>query len=239
MVEAEIRDLVTRVKEQDDLARRELILRHRPQIRAIAEGICRRPLDWNNDDELSISLIAFNEAIESFDENQGMGFLNYARVLIHRRLVDHFRRESRFRHASLETLDQDTKFNRYEVTQAQARYQAEEAAREQGEMIARYNAALRDYGISLDDLLAVSPKHRDTKHTLMRVAQKLVAQPALMKRLQEHKQLPIKELMMLTGVSRKVLETGRKYIIALALVLSNEEFSPIRQLIRFPQKEGW
>jgi len=239
MVEAVTRDLVIRAKKQDDLAREELIHRYRPQIRAIASGICGRSLDWSNDDELSVSLIAFNEAIDTYDENKGMSFLNYARMLIHRRLVDHFRREARFRHASLDAPDAEAEFSRYEAAQAWTRYQAEEDAREQGEMVARYNEALRDYGITLDDLLVVSPKHQDTKHTLMRVAQDLVSQPALMGRLREHRQLPIKELMLLTGVSRKVLETGRKYIIALALVLSDDEFLPIRQLIRFPQKEGW
>lgn len=239
MVEVETRELVGRVQKRDEQARQELILRYRPQIKMIAEGICRRPLDWNNDDELSIGLIAFNEAIESYDENKGMSFLGYARMLIHRRLVDHFRRESRFRHASLDAPDEETEFGRYETVQAWKRYQAEEEAKEQGEMVARYNEALQNFGISLDDLLAASPKHRDTKQTLMRVARELVAQPSLMKRLQEHKQLPVKELMVLTGVSHKVLEKGRKYIIALALVLSDEEFLPIRQLICFPQKEGW
>lgn len=239
MVEAVTGDLVSRAKERDDLAREELIRQYRPQIRAIAAGICGRPLDWSNDDELSVSLIAFNEAIDTYDENKGMSFLGYARMLIHRRLVDHFRRESRFRHASLDAPDEETEFSRYEAAQAWTEYQAEEEAREHGEMVARYNDTLRGYGISLDDLLIVSPKHKDTKHTLMRVAQELVAQPTLMGRLREHKQLPIKELMVLTGISRKVLETGRKYIIALALVLSDEEFLPIRQLIRFPQKEGW
>lgn len=239
MVEVEIRDLVTRVQKRDEQARQELFQRYLPRIRAIAAGICGRPLDWSNDDELSVSLIAFNEAIDTYDENKGMSFLNYARMLIHRRLVDHFRRESRFRHASLDAPDEETEFSRYEVAQAWNRYQAEEEARDQGEMVARYNEALRDYGISLDDLLVVSPKHRDTKQTLMRVARELVTQPALMRRLREHKQLPVKELMVLTGVSHKVLETGRKYIIALALVLSDEEFLPIRQFIRFPQKEGW
>lgn len=223
---------------QDGIAREKLINKYRSKIGAIAAGISGRPLDWNNDDELSISLIAFNEAIDTYDKNKGMSFLNYAKMLIHHRLVDHFRRESRFQYTPLDTPDEEKEVTNHEVAEAWTRYKEDEIAGEQREMVARYNFLLLDYGIPLDDLVSCSPKHRDTKQTLIRVAQTLVEQPVLLKQLEKNKQLPIKELVMLTGVGRKVIERGRKYIIAVVLVLSIDEFLPIRQLIRFPRLGG-
>ncbi len=230
MLEILIKNQINRAR-QDTLAREKLIKKYRSQICSIAMGICGRTLDWNNDDELSISLIAFNEAIDSYDKNKGMSFLNYARMLIHHRLVDHFRRESRFQYTSLDISEDEKEVSNHEIAEAWTRYQDEQAESEQREMVSRYNFLLLEYGISLDDLVSCSPKHRDTKQTLIRVAQTLVEQPALLKQLEKNKQLPIKELVILTGVGRKVIERGRKYIIAVALVLSNNEFLPIRQLL--------
>lgn len=237
MLEILINNQVVKAR-QDDLVREKLIKKYRSQIGTIAMGICGRSLDWNNDDELSISLIAFNEAIDTYDKDKGMRFLNYAQMLIHHRLVDYFRRESRFQYAPLDTLDQEKEVSKYEIAEAWTKYQDEQTALEQRDMVARYNFMLLDYGISLDDLVSCSPKHRDTKQTLIRVAQALVEQPVLMKQFEKNKQLPVKELMVLTGVGRKVIERGRKYIIAVVLVLSIDEFLPIRQLLRLPQQGG-
>ena len=49
----------------------------------------------DSDDEYSIALIAFSEAVESFDESKG-SFSSFASLVNKRRLVDHIRRESRF-----------------------------------------------------------------------------------------------------------------------------------------------
>jgi RNA polymerase sigma factor len=70
----------------------------------------------------------------------------------------------------------------------------------------------------------------------MQVAAAVTENAALLERLLATKQLPIKELMCITGHSRKVLESGRRYIIALVLILTREEFLPMRALIQFPDK---
>lgn len=225
--------------QKDFLAREKLFHMFRPKIRLMAMDICKRPLHWDNDDELSISLIAFNEAIETFDENKGMSFINYSRMLIHRRLVDHFRKESRFQHVPLEYNEEEqSELSKHEIDEAISQHQKEERARDQREMMELYNNTLAEFGISIDDLLSVSPKHKDTKINLMKIAQSLALNPELIDKLYKTKKLPIQELTLLTGNSKKILEKGRKYIIAVTLILSNEEFTPIKHLIRFPFGEG-
>ncbi|MFT9493457.1 RNA polymerase sigma-I factor [Anaerosolibacter sp.] len=229
-------DLINQAK-NDFLAREKLFHQYRSQIKSIASGICKRPLDWENDDELSISLIAFNSAIDTYDESKGMSFINYAKMLIHHRLVDYFRQEARFQHASLDKLTEDETVNMFEVKQACKTYQDAKESENQREMVQNFNDMLAKFDISLDDLVSVSPKHLDTRRTLTQIAQVLVNDPVLFSSLLQSKRLPIKELMMYSGASRKVIENGRKYIIAVALILGIEEFSTMKHFIRLPNQE--
>jgi RNA polymerase sigma factor len=72
----------------------------------------------------------------------------------------------------------------------------------------------------------------------MKVAQSIVNEPILLSKLKQSKRLPIKELKIYTGLSRRVLEKGRKYIIALTLILSDDSYSEIKNFINFPNTEG-
>jgi RNA polymerase sigma factor len=187
-------------------------------------------LDWNNDDELSISLIAFNEAINSYKKESGKGFLSYAEMVIHHRLIDYFRQV--LRSPPTCPLDYDLADSlRIDAREAWVRYREEVIVRERAEEIATYQRLLRDFGISMSDLVKICPKHRDTRLRLFKVAEALVANRELVSYFQRHKQLPQKELMRLTGLTQKVLDTGRKYIIAVVLILINEELYHLRSYI--------
>lgn len=232
-----IDSLIDKAK-KDFLVREKIFHEYRPEIKSIASGICKRPLSWDNDDELSISLIAFNEAIDTYDESKGMSFISYARMLIHNRLVDYFRRESRFIHASLDMVGKEQQINEYEKEQACQEYRKNEANTNLRDSMELFDKVISEYDISLDDLVNVSPKHEDTRVTLMKVAQSLVQEPILLSKLKNNKKLPVKELMLYTGISRRVLERGRKYVIAIALILSDKELSGIKHFIRFSNTEG-
>lgn len=238
MEEATLHRLIAEAKASSQSAREQLILTYRAKIATAANGICGRSLDWNNDDELSIGLIAFNEAIDSYDAGSGKSFWNYAQLVIHNRLVDYFRREAGWKHRVMVPLDSEDASGLQEARQAWDQYRKEEASWEQAEMVARYEEALAKFKVSLDALVKDSPKHKDTKMTLMRVATTVKDNLDLLDKLMRTKQLPIKELAVLTGQSRKVLDSGRKYIIALVLILVRQEFAPMRAFIKFPEQEG-
>ena len=50
-----------------------------------------------------------------------------------------------------------------------------------------------------------------------------------------YKLLPVKELESMTGTSRRVLEKGRKYLIAIVIILSDPRFYPLKS---FAQLKG-
>lgn len=59
-----------------------------------ASDISKRYIS-NNDDEYSIALLAFVQAIEGYDIDKG-SFFSFAELLMKRRLVDYFRTQSKY-----------------------------------------------------------------------------------------------------------------------------------------------
>lgn len=215
---------------------RELLLAAgKERLAGMAAQISGRRLDWSNDDELSIALLAFNDAIDSFQPSRAVPFWGYVKVLVRHRLFDYFRREAKHNHESFLSPGEPGVVTG-EFKNAWERYVDGESERDRIEELTEYSRCLNDYGLTLEDLAAASPKHRDTKATLIGVAQAVAEREELAARLLTNKQLPIKELMAITGVSRKVLETGRRYIIAVALLLLNEEFIYLRSFVKLPSE---
>lgn len=206
--------LVAEARDGNRQAREELLAFHRPFVMKIASRLSGRPLHWENDDELSVALLAFNEALDRYEGRQGATFLTYATTVIRYRLIDHFRRQAR----SVQTiplaaaLEDDLPTAPAEVQEAWARFEAHQEEIRTAEEIDLFTAQLGQYGITLADLVSSSPRHRDTKSTLLRVVRLLLSDPELLAYLHRRRQLPIQELEALAGVSRKVLESGRRYI---------------------------
>ena len=233
MQEQVLRETLISAKSGDALAREELIKSHKIFIIRVSSKVCNRYLTWNNDDELSIALIAFNEAIDNFDLHGGASFYSFVQMVIRRRLVDYFRKEGKHQHLALSPMNpEDEELSRYDMNISQEQYQEEQNNTQFAEVIENYVRVLSEYGVNLDDLVKVSPKHRDSKQTLIRVSLTLVHYPHLLSHLKKQKLLPIKELELLTGIKRKVLEKGRKYIIALVLILSEPEFYALKTFLQ-------
>ena len=74
-----------------------LISDYLPFIKSQVVKVMKRPLDINQDDEYSIALIAFHEAINGYSKSRG-SFVNYASMIIRNRIIDFWRKNNR--HAS-------------------------------------------------------------------------------------------------------------------------------------------
>ena len=94
----EVQDLVGRVQaaRTDPEAADALIRQYMGFIRAeTAKFIKRAPID-GQDEELSIAMLAFYEAILGYEQNRG-AFLSYASRGIRNRMIDHYRKEKKYR----------------------------------------------------------------------------------------------------------------------------------------------
>lgn len=237
-MQLDFQDLCVQAKENPE-AREKLIEASKMQIALLASGVAGRPLTWENDDELSIGIIAFNEAIDTFDPTKGKSFWGYASLVIRHRLLDYFRKEANWQKQVSYTNEVEGINPEVLQKEAELAWQAlrrEDEARDRAETVMAFEQRLLQYGISLKDLTKSSPKHKDTRENLIKVAMALFQQEELLKRLLITKQLPVKELMLLTGQSRKVLERGRRYIIAVVLILSQPEFRLLREFLQLPEE---
>lgn len=218
----------------DQAARESLINSYRDYIAKVTSKFCKRYLFWENDDELSIGLIAFNEAIDSYDHSKGISFLNYANIVMQRRLTDYFRKEAKFKEVTvaLSIAEEDEeKNNSLETKVSLDSYYSHKQDEEKKSAVQDFVSCLAEFNFTLDDLIKNSPKHRDTRENLTRVARTLVNNQELATYLKNKKQLPLKELVLATGLSEKVLKSKRKYIIAIALIMMTPECFPLRQFL--------
>lgn len=225
------------IKNGDSQSREEIISSFRSFVARAAVKVCGRTLDWDRDDELSVGLIAFNEAIDRFDENRGVPFPAFARLIIKSRIMDYLRKQARHSSQSLDDASQG--LAAFEPVQAWGRYMDQEMAREREEEIAEYKKLISRFGISFDDLVRSSPKHRDARATLLQVSRKLAGDAGLFSQLMSAGKLPVLALSQLAGVHVKTIERGRKYIIAISLIWHFcEDFLYLCTFIKPPGKES-
>lgn len=71
--------------------RNTFISENKELIYKITQGICNRKLSWENDDELSIALIAFNHSCDTYEISKG-NFYSYTKIVIRNSLFDYFRK---------------------------------------------------------------------------------------------------------------------------------------------------
>jgi RNA polymerase sigma factor len=235
----DLENIIIKIKEGDHLAREDFLENCRPFVFTTACRVSRRVLEWGRDDELAVALIAFNEAIDRYREDSGVPFLAYARMVMGSRLTDHYRRESRVALSNVPLDQSGEAAGSLEYAKSWEVYWEEKAAGEREEEIKEYGRLLTSYGVTFDDLVECSPRHRDTRQMLMRAAWTLVEKSDLFEELQHKRKLPLTELEKSTGIRRKNLERGRKYIIAMALLISRrEDFLYLSSYLRIPSGLG-
>lgn len=204
-------------------------------IYSVAANICKKNLQWENDDELSVALIAFNKACESYVEDKG-NFFGYSKVLIKNALIDHFRKSSNNPYLTfntednqLEYIDAKNSMNSYEIQQENIK---------RGEEIKLFNDELKKYGLSFEILAKSSPTHKDTKDKLLNLAFICANEPAILEYVYKSKMLPVKQICLLTNSNRKLIEKWRRYILALILIFSNKEYVYIRSYLNIKVGEN-
>ena len=162
-----------------------------------------------SDDEWSIALMAFYDAIKSFDNKKG-NFLSYAKLLIKSRLIDYFR--SQGKHSDQISIDLVAEHElASEQQKTDAKYEIE--ALEQ---------TLKKYEISFSDLTESSPKAKKTKKACKTVIRFLLASSLLVADIQRTQMLPNKIIEEKTKVPRKIIERHRKYIVTAVEILTGD-----------------
>lgn len=219
----------------------ELIRDYLPFIKSETSKIVDRMVVESFDDEVSIAMLGFHDAINSYSKIRGK-FLTYASVVMKRRVIDFLRKENR--HLKVISLDKtvseegdktliddivspDDDYNEIEIR---------DATRKEIEILI---SELEEFDLSLTDVSDNSPKERGTLKAIGSAIDYCKKNPDIINDLKRTKRLSLTKISDATGVSKKTLERHRRYLVTLLLIYSNG-FEIIRGHLKqvLPQEGG-
>lgn len=205
---------------------------YKPFIASCAEKVAGRYMNYGLDDELSIAMIAFVEAINSFDQTKG-NFFSFSRNVMKRRLIDYYRSEKRHSNVIslnmyIEGQDEEFDLSSGEATREYSQKKISDFRKMEMEELGR---ELTGWKITFSDLAEESPRHEKTKKQCSEIVGLILSRPDMLKQVLVKKYLPVTEIEKALKLPRKLMERFRKYIIAV-IVIATGDYEYIRDYIK-------
>ena len=171
----------------------------------------------DKEDELSVAMLAFYEAVLGYERSRG-SFLRFAAKVIRSRLIDYHRSESRHRgHGSLNERAGEDGAELLELL-PDTRDDIEELNTREAAQGAKTLAA---FGLTFSDVADNCPKQERTLRACLDALGYARQKPELLAAVEKSGKLPMAELASGAGVERKTLERHRKYLVAMLLAFTN------------------
>lgn len=231
--------LVTLVyRAKGDGAKADALIRdYLPFIRNQVSKFLARPLLHEAEDEISIAMLAFFEAIQGYHKKKG-AFLDYAALVIHNRLTDYKRKEARHHYISLDAATEDDGLPLAECL-ADPKDEAEELALQQAtqQEIRELSNVMEKFGLTFEDAADNCPTQQRTLTACRKVFEYAAEHKEICQQLLKTRRLPLAKLTQATGVARKTLERHRKYLTVLLLIQTNG-YELLRGKLYIKKKEG-
>ena len=226
----------------DESAREELIRQQEQNILRMASRASYRYVT-KSDDEWSIALVAFSDAIDRYSPEKG-DFLAFARLVISHALTDYHRGRSGglqevpvspfVLEGNADPEEEEDTGGVYLAVVEQSREASDRSM--QDEVIAA-NEMLAEYGFRFYDLTECSPRQEKTRMQCAAAVRALLGRPELMKELKRTRKLPIRAVENASGIPRKILDRYRKYIITATLLLEGD-YPQLAEYLKFVREEG-
>lgn len=219
-------DIVSRVysaKGNSELAD-SLISDYLPFIKSETSKFTNRSMTDTYDDEVSIAMIAFHRAVETYSEPKG-NFLSFASVVIKNSLIDFKRKESR--HSNIISLDIERSKDSEGLSLMDslidpenpfAEYESKSATVDE---IQELSEELKSFGVSLTDIADNCPKQKRTLKACQKAVAFCVSSDTILSDIKSTGRLPMALIVAETDIPRKTLERHRKYILAITIIYSN------------------
>ncbi len=208
--------------QKDRMAADMLIEQYLPFIKSEASKLIGRYPTYD-DDELSIAMFAFYEALMAYKKGRG-AFLSFASVAIRRRIIDYSRKQ--MRHKGMLSLDMpkvdgDTRSIGEQLEDKENHIELHRTREDTNEEIAHFALQLREFDLDLSDIAENCPKQERTFAACMKVMDYAKTHGEITEQLLQNKKLPISYISKVTSVDKKTLERHRKYLVAVLLALTN------------------
>ena len=216
-----VNETIRRIKMGDEAAKNQFIAQYKPFIIKSVSGILANPhIEIENSDEFSIGLIAFNEALDCYDETKNRNFFEFARQVIKRRIINYWQSNQKGSpEYTFSYLQNDNPDHLDHILPSTENFTREYEIKEE---ILNFKDRLAEFGIPLKELVSNTPKHRDSKILSIQIAETIAGNENLYRQMMKRKTLPMVELLKISKFNKRTLERHRKYIIAICLILRSE-----------------
>lgn len=189
-------------------------------IKTVSE-ITGRYVSVENDDEMSIALIAFKEAVDKYDEEKG-NFSSYAKLVISSRLKSYLVKENK--HKNVDYIE-DLKEAGIDV--ADIYEEKVEDTNDLADEIDELRKELIGFGFSFEDLVDEAPKHVDTRNRAIDISKRVTQEKDITSYMYEKKKLPIRKVSSRLSITEKIIKRSKKFIISVVIIL-DKNFRNIR-----------
>ncbi|HEY9061148.1 MAG TPA: RNA polymerase sigma-I factor [Pseudobacteroides sp.] len=216
-----LRDIIAKIHRGDFALKEKFISDYRPFILQSVSRVTGRYIDPANSEEYSVGLMAFDEAINCYDENQSRNFLNFSDQVIRRRIIDFLRKNSKAQVEYPFTYFESEENNNFEEKYLKVDYDTSTDNVEVEEEIIAFKRELMRFNISLSSLASCAPKHKDSKQLCIKLARLIADNQLLYDKFMRTGNIPITDLMKITKVYHGTVERNRKFIIAMVLIIKS------------------
>lgn len=233
MTDFSLNERVIKIKGDIDEINR-LIEEYKPFIASVVEKHIGRFVEYGIDDELSIALMAFHEAIEKYDISRG-NFLAFARMIIKHRLVDFYRKEQKSApvvYMESPENEEDGGYRDPTAEKSAEKFDESQISELRRLEIMEIKKELSRWGITFADVARCSPKQESTKKAYLKAAEFAASTPEVLKIIKTKRYLPVDKIVSATKIPRKTVERGRNYIIATVLILSGD-YQYIKEYVKW------
>lgn len=205
-----------KIKDGDSALKEKFINDYKPYILKKISYLLGKYVDESNE-EYSIGLLAFNEAIDFYDIKKNSNFFKYAEMVIKHRIIDFIRVNKKYLNdVPFSYFEDDEVFEeRYLIYDSMIQYEKIEIKEE----ILLFEQQLKEFGITLEELVECSPRHKDSRNLCIHIAKIIAENEVLINKMVKKRMLPLSELMKFVNVHKRTIERNRKYIIAVTIIL--------------------
>lgn len=190
----------------------QLLKQHIAFIIRTVSNLTGRYVSIENDDEFSIALCAFAEAVERYDEERG-NFLSYAELVIESRVKTFLlQKNKRNAEISLEELQAAGK----DISVPYSEH--EEDLDELPEEIHMFSKELELFGLTFESLADNAPRHKDTRNIAIQAAENASKNTQIVEKTYEKKRLPIREVALLNSITEKIVKRSKLFILSVMII---------------------
>ncbi|MCR5110661.1 MAG: RNA polymerase subunit sigma [Ruminococcus sp.] len=205
---------------KDSHAADQLISDYMPFIKSETAKFLKRSPE-SGDDELSIAMFAFYEAIKNYSRLKG-SFLKFAALQIRNRLIDNYRKEKKNRgQVSLDSADEDNNELIDTIMDDHNDYEENEVREATKHEIEELSRQMENFGVSMSDVADNSPRQRRTLEICGKAVRYARKNPEILEDFLRTKRIPLAKIADGAEVERKSLERHRRYLVAVLLICTN------------------